>query len=526
MRLSRHTYKHKVKYNKMDTQNPLFAKFDQVLGKTTPTTTTGPVSSRADEIRALDTSPSPDNVAEQRREETKTNIKSSFHDSMEKIKSSYLGARQADQSNVGIVEKTGKQLESGLGIASGVASAVSSPFTGVLKTFMDEMIANNPTMQELTNSPVVSKALDTINAPLNHIVEKHPELAQNLGDILNIFLTTLGAQELPGQIKDFGNASFDIAKNADSATQEIASNIKKGAVNAKNTIVNKFTGEPTDPIVKLQETISPKITSKETQAIINEGRLTRGKESTIFGKQPDIVTQSENVQRAAKVINESIPNSSSMNDAELSKAIDTHIESTAKKLKPVMKSTPITKETTGKVVDSWKTLKAEQQAQPEFLDNESGNKAFQGKFENYLKKLEWDITDTSGKFKSPTPKTMDDIWETRIAYDSSIPDNVKNATSNSSPILQTRKAMWLENRAILNSAINDTYKGLGAESQDAFARMSDMYDARQNIATKAKIDLKGTEGVLPTTKVGWLKLAGGAGATLLGIDYALHKVGL
>lgn len=43
----------------MDTQNPLFAKFDQVLGKTTPTTTTGPVSSRADEIRALDTSPSP-----------------------------------------------------------------------------------------------------------------------------------------------------------------------------------------------------------------------------------------------------------------------------------------------------------------------------------------------------------------------------------------------------------------------------------------------------------------------------------
>lgn len=37
----------------MDQTNPMFAKFDQALGKTTPTTSNGPVSSRADEIRAL-----------------------------------------------------------------------------------------------------------------------------------------------------------------------------------------------------------------------------------------------------------------------------------------------------------------------------------------------------------------------------------------------------------------------------------------------------------------------------------------
>ncbi len=35
------------------TPNPMFAKFDQALGKTTPTTTAPPVQSRADEIRAL-----------------------------------------------------------------------------------------------------------------------------------------------------------------------------------------------------------------------------------------------------------------------------------------------------------------------------------------------------------------------------------------------------------------------------------------------------------------------------------------
>lgn len=36
-----------------NTTNPMFAKFDQVLGKTTPTTANGPISTRANEIRAL-----------------------------------------------------------------------------------------------------------------------------------------------------------------------------------------------------------------------------------------------------------------------------------------------------------------------------------------------------------------------------------------------------------------------------------------------------------------------------------------
>ena len=38
-----------------DTPNPMFAKFDQVLGVKTPTTTSGPISTRANEIRNLAT---------------------------------------------------------------------------------------------------------------------------------------------------------------------------------------------------------------------------------------------------------------------------------------------------------------------------------------------------------------------------------------------------------------------------------------------------------------------------------------
>lgn len=86
--------------------------------------------------------------------------------------------------------------------------------------------------------------------------------------------------------------------------------------------------------------------------------------------------------------------------------------------------------------------------------------------------------------------------------------------------------MWLENRSILSSTINDTATGLGDESKIPFSQMSDMYDAKENIAAKAKIDLEGKPGVLPNTTRGWLKLGAGAGATLIGGEWVLKKLGL
>ena len=201
-----------------------------------------------------------------------------------------------------------------------------------------------------------------------------------------------------------------------------------------------------------------------------------------------------------------------MNDAQLSNALNTKISETSQSLQPQMEATPIHPDTLSKVQDAWQSLKTEQQARPEFLDNQAGNKAFQGKFENYLN-------------QAKSAQNMNDVWQVRQAYDNSVPSTVKNATSASPPQFQVRKAMWLENRAILNSAINDTSTGLGTTSQQAFSDMSHMYDAKENIAAKAKIDTAGKRGMLPSTKIGWLKAAGGAGATLVGLDY-MRKFGL
>lgn len=86
---------------------------------------------------------------------------------------------------------------------------------------------------------------------------------------------------------------------------------------------------------------------------------------------------------------------------------------------------------------------------------------------------------------------MNDLWETRISYDDSIPANVKNANSMSPESLQNKKANWLQNRAILNNAINDVQNGMGETSRKAFSDMSNMYDAKQNLLSKAKLEVEG-----------------------------------
>jgi hypothetical protein len=328
---------------------------------------------------------------------------------------------------------------------------------------------------------------------------------RNLGPIIGQtqpFAPNPSGKDLGAQMQPV-NAGFQMAGTVDLANSGIDA-LKSG--NESAVAANQAKNDAAS-IDKLQETISPKITSKETQAIINEGRLTRGDNSVLFGKQPDIVTQSENVQQAAQVIHQQIPNASQMNDVQLSNALNSKITETAETLKPQMEATPVHPDTPTQMQDAWQALKTEQQSRPEFLDNKSGNTAFQGKFENYLSQ----VTDD---------KNMNDIWQARQAYDNSVPSNVKNATSASPPQFQVRKAMWLENRAILNSAINDTSTGLGGTSQQAFSDMSHMYDAQQNIAAKAKIDTTGAPG--PLSKSTLLKWGVGAGATLFG----LHKLGL
>lgn len=216
---------------------------------------------------------------------------------------------------------------------------------------------------------------------------------------------------------------------------------------------------------KVIEMISPKATVKEAKLAQTQGRFVEGKARTLFRSgTADKILPSQKTLSAAETINKNIPNAGKMSEDQLFKAIDQNITKTANKLRPVMEKTPIKTETIQKINDDWAILKKNQIADAPATEEINVIKR-QSKFESLLKK--------SGS------NSHADLWDTRITYDNSIPEAVKRANSLSPESLQLQKQEWLENRAILNDAI---------DAQPEFKQMSELYNAREGILSKTKVD--------------------------------------
>ena len=297
--------------------------------------------------------------------------------------------------------------------------------------------------------------------------------------------------------------------------------------------------------------VAPGLNKKEVRKAVEEGRVKRGEQGFWMGKKPDVVEVDDRVKQITGTIQRRIKGASTMDDVTLNNTMKTEIELIANDLKPKMQEvklrditpseTPIAKVTkqyptfeefrdafvrgeldvdtverikaqygddvfddanilkdiytrarkpsmVDMALDSWNRIKKKQQNEPEFLDFPS-NAAFQQRFENYLDEIR----------KGSDEKTLDDLWEIRKAYDNSIPARIKQANDMAPIQSQVQKDMWLENRRILNDLINDTARGLGEESRQAFKDMSDLYTARENITSKVKLDTKGEPGFLGKT---------------------------
>lgn len=335
--------------------------------------------------------------------------------------------------------------------------------------------------------------------------------------------------------KDFGTK---VINKADELVQTRKANVETAKAQAERDMITDL--------------VAPGLDKAEFRKALDEGRATRGQRGFWIGKKPDSVDVADKVVEIADTVQRTIPGASKLDDATLVPRLKTQIETIASDLEPKMREvklrdvtpseTPIVKvakqyKTADDFVgafnrgeldvqtvellkkeygddifddvsalkdlytraqnpsmidvalDVWARLKKVQSTQPEFLDYPS-NKAFQERFENYLTQIT----------KGTNEKTLADLWKVRKDYDASIPDRIKNATEMSPIQSQLQKQMWLENRRILNDIINDTTRGLGQESQQAFKDMSNLYSARENIISKANMDKKGGPGVFGKTK--------------------------
>lgn len=245
---------------------------------------------------------------------------------------------------------------------------------------------------------------------------------------------------------------------------------KGGSLASKATGIFKAGGEDA---TKLAETLAPKPTAKEVKLAQAQGRIYPGKEPTLFkGGTSDKIATSDKTFNATRTVQEQIPNATKMKPAELYNAVDEGITKKATALRPQMEATPIKPETVQKINTDWEALKKNQLADAPATEEPNVAKR-QAKFESLLQK--------SGS------SSHADLWDTRINYDNSISDAVKKANINSSESLQLQKEEWLQNRKILSDAINDTNLGMGGTSQKAFSDMSNLYEAKNNLLSKAEI---------------------------------------
>ena len=255
------------------------------------------------------------------------------------------------------------------------------------------------------------------------------------------------------------------------ATGATVSAVQEG-VNALKTPANA-------ELNKITDTISPKMTAKETKLALSQGRLVEGQNPGLLTNgTPDTVIPSDKVNKAAQTIQEQIPGASKMSQPQLFKALNENGVAIRDSLTPVMEQTPVTPTQLQNISDSWKTLKETQLADP-YLSNNTNLPKLQVNFEqNFLSKV-------------GDAKNMNDLWQTTQAYDASVPARVKMANSMSSEVLQDQKAVWLQNRSVLADATHQVSTGLNQTAAKAYSDMSNMYTAKENILSKIKIDKTG-----------------------------------
>lgn len=486
----------------MNPYSSQFAQLDALAGTKSPVPG-APMRSRAQEIRAMakpvsSNTPSLTSVGNDVGQELGNNMS---QEEMGGIKQGIDGVKGgADIISRGVEEQNnaknpvdflkggakvvGGALDAGAQSVIGAGRAIFAPITAAVKTAINRA-SDNPELQKLAQTPAVKSWLDSADASaatLEKLAEEHPTIAKIVGDVVGVGGLLVGGGEaepaLQGSVKaaatDIGSTALDAGK---SALDSVGNSASKAidAVPSIGDVKSKIVTPGPNNLEKIHEMIAPKPTVKEAKAALDQGRLFKGdkKGGLLTEGRPDKVAASPEQAKSVFTIDRLIPDAHEMDEATLYHTIDEKIGQTAEALKPEMQKVTIKPETVDNITEEWKKAKAEQSSNA-YTPSDVNLKKLQADFESRLQKSK------NG--------TMQDLWETRQAYDNDVPTNVKQANAQSSESLQAKKDIWLQNRSILTNAINDSENGLGETSRTAFSDMRDLYEAKRGIMSKAKIE--------------------------------------
>lgn len=241
-----------------NTPNPMFAKFDQVLGVQTPTTSEPKVTSRADEIRALAKPPPPGaaGVMVNSASDITNKVVNNAKDFGKNVSTDFQSAR-TDMGNVFEDALSGKQGGGTIGNlilnSLGVGSKLGLNIIGdAIKPLMgDAWDALGKPMQDSIHQGVSS----ILNSKLgqegvaaakiggenyNNWKQKNPDFAKNLESVVNIGGFILAAQPIVSTTMKAGEAVVKATPDIIAGTKEVVGGATQGvkdlATGAKNAV--------------------------------------------------------------------------------------------------------------------------------------------------------------------------------------------------------------------------------------------------------------------------------------------------
>lgn len=221
--------------------NLMFAKFDAALGKTTPTTSTGPVSTRADEIRALGTQTTDAAAAD--APVTPISTAKDIGDSFNK---------RAD--NVGTIENsTDSSASKALQIGGQGAAVVNDTIGSVIKQVVSPDILKSlsatlsPAIQAAAAEPHVKSIIDWFGT-------LSPETQRNLsasGHIASLLSNAIGV----GAVKKVGEVAAD-----------------EGVQNAVKDAVAPIVTKVSDVAGTVKQAVKPTLSPQEAVGQVIQGK--------------------------------------------------------------------------------------------------------------------------------------------------------------------------------------------------------------------------------------------------------------
>lgn len=344
--------------------------------------------------------------------------------------------------------------------------------------------AVEPIVEQISKTKLGSQGLEALargSEAFDEFKKEHPELGTFIEGGINIATAATGVKTVTAAGPTVKAAGKRAVIKAAEVAEEAAAAAKKAIPKVKTVVRPKR-------LAGLEEKISPKLTIKEKRRALQEGRVIETKESFLFGKKPDKVIASGRIKKAAITLDRLLPKATKASRSTLIKKTNELVRGISEKLRPNLKKVKVAEDQLNDVVNSWTALKQKQLNLPEFEIQPGVFKKEQNLFESRVNSL-------------VDKDNLSDVWDSRIAYDKTIPENVKQATLQSSEALQFRKDMWLDNRRILSDMIEKLSDDLEKSTKAAFDDMSDLYLARQNIISRGEVATKASPGVISRRNV-------------------------